>query len=116
MPRQRWLRAAICLCSPPARSPCCLLQCLSGAESKADKHAELEAAIFSAPSGTGLSNWADDSEEEDEWGGPSGDHAHHHEEGWEEVSRCFQLLHAGLPGTWVAMCCACCGRAPCAPP
>lgn len=51
-------------------------------ESKADKHAELEAAIFSQ-SGTGLSNWADDSEDE-EWGAPHP--AHQQEEGWEAVS------------------------------
>lgn len=46
----------------------------------ADKHAELEAAIFSK-SGTGLSNWAD-SEDED-WGEPAPAHG----EGWSEVGR-----------------------------
>lgn len=51
--------------------------------SDADKHAALEAAIFS--SGTGGTNWADESDEEDEWGGHH--HAGHgHEEGWEAVS------------------------------
>ena len=54
-------------------------------EPEVDKHAELEQAIFSAPSGTGLSNWADESEEEDEWEGAHA-HAGHHEEGWEAVS------------------------------
>jgi hypothetical protein len=47
-----------------------------------DKHAELEAAIFSQ-SGTGLSNWADDSEEDDEW---QAQPAEAQGEGWSEVS------------------------------
>jgi hypothetical protein len=46
----------------------------------ADRHAELESAIFSQ-SGTGLSNWADDSEDED-WGAPQ---SLAQGEGWSEV-------------------------------
>ena len=58
-------------------------------ESQEEKHAALEAAIFSAPSGTGLSNWADDSEEEDGWGAEP-QAAHDLGGGWEEV-RCCEL-------------------------
>lgn len=49
-------------------------------EDPADRHAELESAIFSQ-SGTGLSNWADDSEDED-WGATQ---SHTQGEGWSEV-------------------------------
>lgn len=65
-------------------------------ESKADKHAELEAAIFSQ-SGTGLSNWADDSEDEEEWGAP---HPAHHEEGWEAVSAVLGPMLIGHVSIW----------------
>ena len=53
-------------------------------EPRVDKHAELEKTIFSA-SATGVSNWADDSE--DEW-----DAAARHpqaEEGWNQVIHSF---------------------------
>ena len=53
------------------------------AEPRVDKHAELEKAVFNA-GGPGLSNWADDSEEEDEWG-RSAPAAAVDGEGWSEV-------------------------------
>ena len=65
------------------------------AESKVDKHAELEAAIFSGPSGTGLSNWADDSEEEEEEWGAQPHHAG--EEGWSEVRAAPAIGNAAAP-------------------
>ena len=51
-------------------------------EPRVDKHAELEKSIFSAPTG-GMSNWADDSE--DEWDA-NADHPAAAEEGWNQVS------------------------------
>jgi hypothetical protein len=51
-------------------------------EERVDKHAELEKAIFSAPA-AGVSNWADDSE--DEWEGNAHDHPAAAEEGWNQV-------------------------------
>jgi len=51
-------------------------------EERVDKHAELEKAIFSAPTG-GMSNWADDSE--DEWDANANDHPAAAEEGWNQV-------------------------------
>lgn len=51
-------------------------------EERVDKHAELEKAIFSAPTG-GISNWADDSE--DEWDANAHDHPAAAEEGWNQV-------------------------------
>ena len=67
---------------------------------EADKHAELEAAIFSAPSGALASNWADSEEEEEEdeeWGAPQ---SHGNEEGWEEVRGSLGIAGwvPGLPG------------------
>ena len=51
---------------------------------KVDRHAELEKAVFAGSAGGGLSNWADESEDEGEWG-------EHHPaspgDGWEEVRR-----------------------------
>ena len=52
-------------------------------EERVDKHAELEKAIFSAPTG-GMSNWADDSEEE--WEANAHDHPAAAEEGWNQVT------------------------------
>lgn len=52
-------------------------------ESKAEKHAEIEKAIFAAPAAGG-SNWADDSDEE--WGAPAQRHADGFEDGWNTVS------------------------------
>ena len=77
-------------------------------QQSAEKHAELEAAIFSAPSGALASNWADSEEEEDEeWGAPQ---SHANEEGWEEVRGSVGIAAGSRDRQ--AMCIAPAGRPP----
>lgn len=61
-------------------------------EPKEDKHAEIEKAIFAAPAG-GVSNWADDDEEE--WDGHVPATAGRgNEEGWNQVGRGYLRTHS----------------------